>query len=142
MYNSSTNIANKELLSEVSRSYKREIYKAMQNHQKNMLKQIKNLKNKEPRMYWKVLNGKKKTNIKASLDDLRDHFKNVYDDDDVIVNNNQNDNDEHVESDPVLDKLFTVHEIKCSIRNIKCGKSAGTDGIVNEYLKHSPDIFI
>ncbi len=100
------------------------------------------MKSSEPKKYWKLLNGKKKTNIKASLDDLREHFKNIYDDDDVnnVHNVNQNNNDELVELDPGLDKLFTIEEIKCAIRKLKCGKSSGTDGIVNEYLKHSPDI--
>ena len=41
-----------------------------------------------------------------------------------------------------LDQVFTIEEIKSAIRKLKCGKSADTDGIVNEYIKHSPELFL
>ena len=41
-----------------------------------------------------------------------------------------------------LDRPFTIKEVKIIIENLKTGKAAGHDGIVNEALKEAPDSFV
>ena len=46
------------------------------------------------------------------------------------------------ESDDILNVHITEFEISKAIRDLKLGKAAGHDGILNEYLKNATDILM
>lgn len=106
----------------------------MQNEQTKLRNKIKQLRSNDVKKYWKIINGKKKSNVRASLNDLRGHFKSIYNDDIPNLIDNDNINVSNVQSEDSyseLDRLFTTDEVKCAIKNLKNGKAAGTDGIIN-----------
>lgn len=98
---------------------------------------MRNLSEKQPKHYWKILNGlkrRKKANP-PDLNDLYNYFKDLntsdYNDEDIPPNvifqneNNQN----------CLNAAFTEAEILRCIKNLKNNKSPGLDGVLNEYIK-------
>ena len=61
-----------------SRVYKRCIRRSVVKHRRTEANRIRNLKTTSPEEHWKILNGNKsKTDVKVSLDDLMEHFKNL-----------------------------------------------------------------
>ena len=78
MYNKNKTEHNKRKLKQVSKEYKNVIYKSQKQHKANRINKLRNLKNSNPREYWKILNtNKPKTTVKANLTDLYNYFKFV-----------------------------------------------------------------
>ena len=91
----------------------------------------------DPKKFWKVLKGNKKRNDKTEID-FHDHFKklairdtslNDVGQDEVERLSEMEDNIVHD-----LDKEVTIDELEKAIKDLKKGKSAGSDGIVNEFI--------
>ena len=101
-----------------SRVYKRCIRRSVVKHRRTEANRIRNLKTTDPKEYWKILNGNKsKADVKVSLDDLMEHFKNLNKD------NNEPDNTlgNSINSDinVLLDKEITKEEILTVLKNLK-----------------------
>ena len=124
-----------------SRVYKRCIRRSVVKHRRTEANRIRNLKTTNPKEYWKILNGNKsKTDVKVSLDDLMEHFKNLNKD------NNEPDNTlgNSINSDinVLPDKEITNEEILTVVKNLKNNKACGLDNINNEYIVQSMYYFL
>ena len=75
------NEASKVDRQQASKAYKREINKQFRLFNSKMHKKLRVLKNKDPKEYWKILNGskseKKAAHAKLKLDTFTEHFKNL-----------------------------------------------------------------
>ena len=109
-----------------------------------MIKLLRELKDKAPRHYWKILKGYKREHINVPLQSFKDHFANL------AVNFESG-----IDTDvpPVVDDIrnldtstlnqpFTENEIRSFVKTLKNNKAAGIDGILNEFIKHTIDLLI
>ena len=95
------------------------------------------MQSNNPKEYWRYLNSlnKSQTGKGPPIHDFYDYFKKInssqntdnYDPSQMGFNENDN--------NQILNTPITDNEINLAIRNLKSGKSAGLDGIVNEYIK-------
>ena len=110
-------------------------------YNKILHEKLRNIKDKKPREYWKLLNPKKhKTNNSININSLHGHFKSLNE-----HSNNENinicANDIQDEGDEILNNDFTIIEINKLINKLKNNKSSGIDNIINEFLKYSPESY-
>ena len=104
------------------------------------------MRNSNPREYWKLLNSNKpKDDIKASLEDLYNYFKNI--------NNIEYTHDQTTQT-PLFDTEIehslneqinlpiTETETTDAIKTLKNNKSSGMDNIKNEQIKASCNLMI
>lgn len=83
---------------------------------------------------------KKKKDISIDLQVLYDHFKNMnmnVENDDIDIDVNLNNLSPEIEE--LINSHITGDEIKRVVKKLKNGKSAGYDGILNEYIKYTLD---
>ena len=104
------------------------------------MEKIRNLKSTNPKQYWKILNSNKqnKNNTLPDLTSLYDHFKTLNknsDNPEISINNN-------TRSEPDLDKEFSDEEILQAIKTLKKNKATGNDGVLNEYICSTINIFL
>ncbi|MEW8547774.1 MAG: reverse transcriptase family protein, partial [Candidatus Thiodiazotropha sp.] len=105
-------------------------------------KKLRNMQYKSPKEYWKYLNSlnnNKKPRPQPTIGEFYEHYKNLNEnkyDSDNDINMHLNDTDE------ILNSYITSDEIRKCINNLKNGKSAGGDHILNEYLKSTKEIFL
>ena len=123
------------------KSYRKFINRKRHKFNKNLHKQLRDLKNSKPKEYWNLLNPKmrKRTN-EIGIKPLYDHFKILND----VINENSEDfdsNDISVEGDEELNKEFTHDEIIKLINKLKNNKSCGIDNAINEFIISSPSVF-
>ena len=132
---------NEETMKNEYKSYRKFINRKRHKFNKNLHKQLRDLKNSKPKEYWNLLNPKmrKRTN-EIGIKPLYDHFKILND----VINENSEDfdsNDISVEGDEELNKEFTHDEIIKLINKLKNNKSCGIDNVINEFIKFSPNEF-
>ena len=145
-YNRNKTEENKNNLKTVSKNYKTTLSKALKKHKSDKIDKIRNLRNSSPREYWKLLNSNKpKDDIKASLEDLYNYFKNI--------NNIEYTHDQTTQT-PLFDTEIehslneqinlpiTETEITDAIKTLKNNKSSGMDNIKNEQIKASCNLMI
>ena len=78
LYNKYKNEHYKNLLKQVSREYKSTINQSINKFKTDKINQLKSIKNKNPKAYWKVINSADKTEQPtAPLHELYDFFKHV-----------------------------------------------------------------
>lgn len=126
-----------------SREYKKEVKKANAKHKRQFINNLRNLKSSNPKLYWNILQDKSKDKSPVTLHDFYQHFKNVSQNPGETQHSFQ-DIDPH-SSNPSnlnlnydsLNAPFTEDELLARIRNLKNGKAAGNDYIINEFIKHS-----
>ena len=137
------NTENSEALKTKSKAYKKELAKTIAISNKKLAKQLRNLKDKNPKQYWKILQGNKKENINIATETLKEHFENLAVELGDIENLPPQDNANVRELDTsALNQSFTETEIRNFVKNLKNNKAAGIDRILNEFIKHSIDIMI
>ena len=109
-----------------------------------LLKKLNNLKSKDPKQYWKLLQNNKQEVINVPLDIFKDHFEKLAVEEELV---------EGVELPTVADSFgnldtnalnqpFSETEIRNVVKNLKNNKAAGIDNILNEYIKHSLDLML
>ena len=120
--------------------------KTLKKHKGDKIDKIRNLRNSNPREYWKLLNSNKpKDDIKASLEDVYNYFKNI--------NNIEYTHDQTTQT-PLFDTEIehslneqinlpiTETVITDAIKTFKNNKSSGMDNIKNEQIKGSCNLMI
>jgi exonuclease III len=138
VYRKTPNKCNLDNLRAKSKVYKKAVKKHKDESHKQFISHLKNLKGNDPKMYWNIINAKKKGDVKASVQSLYDHFKELSDKVDDIendINESQNLNLD-VSS---LNCIITADEIVKLAKKLKNNKAAGIDQIKNEYIKFSMD---
>ena len=129
-----------------AKAYKKKIMVIRRKFYKDLNKNLRNLKSKNPKEYWNILN--KATDInntqigKISLDTFMSYFKKLGSKDGEVVNkdliknldppSNLNKQNEDINRD------FTIDEIIAMVKKAKNNKAYGFDNIINEFLKYCP----
>ena len=141
-YNRLRNHSTYNIMIEKSRKYKREIKRVKNKETINVVKQLRENKDKDPKSYWKILKGNKKNNeIPIELDKLYEHFKALSSENENEVGQENIECETNVcDSSPILNRPITDDEVKKCISKLKNNKSAGIDGILNEHIKSTQDI--
>lgn len=136
---------------------KRRAYVEERRKYKNMLQQKKNdydqarlaqlkMSIKDPKAFWQTVRSINRKSIiynSITKEQWYDHFFHVFND---VQDQPDTDYPPFDEADEEAEPLFTDaisrEEVKASIGNLKAGKSAGPDQIVNEMLKQGSDVVI
>ena len=125
-----------------SKNFKKVMNKYILLYKIDKAKKLRNMQYKSPKEYWKYLNSlnnNKNPRPQPTIAEFYEHYKNINDnkyDNDMDINMHLNDSDE------ILNSYITSDEIRKCINNLKNGKSAGGDFILNEYLKSTKEIFL
>lgn len=105
---------------------------------------LNNLAKNNPKSFWKSIKSQYKqrnTSPDVNINDLYEHFSNLYDNRQV---NDNSSNEQHNEDiniyDEDLDTTITEIEVKHAILSQSNGKSPGTDQLIPELFKSSCDI--
>ena len=123
------------------REYKAGIDKAKLEHRRLFVHKLRKHKHTNSRNYWKLLGEKKKNKANIPLNLLKGYFEKVYKDtsDDSVdsgeIDFNSNLPDWY--NDPI-----SKDEIMKAIKELKCNKAHGIDGVLNEYIKCTADLMI
>ncbi|KAK3094317.1 hypothetical protein FSP39_000277 [Pinctada imbricata] len=143
MYYRNKNVENKLRMNEASKSYKKTMNKYIRQHKKNMEDILRNLRSKFPKENWKILNGfRKKGDIKADLNELFDYFKTVNETSESGNEGIVTENDAQESLNEILNDDISIEEIKTGIAKLKTGKSAGIDGVINEFIINTNDTLL
>lgn len=134
---------NQTKLRESSKAYKQTMNKYILRYKCKTRRQLRSLKQKQPKDFWKLLNSleKRKSNENITLDSLYQYFKNLNSTGDT----EGPDNDIHFDINDdyeILNGSITTDEIRKSALNLRNNKSPSNDHIVNEYIKNTLDIFL
>ena len=123
------------------REYKPGINRAKLEHRRLFVHKLRKHKQTNYRNYWKLIGEKKKNKANTPLNLLKDHFEKVNKDtsDDSVdsgeIDFNSNLPDRY--NDPI-----SKDEIMKAIKELKCNKAHGIDGVLNEYIKCTADLMI
>ena len=141
LYNKNKNNGNFINKKASEKAYKKVLDKSIKKYRKDMKKKMKNMKTKNPKEYWRLLNnGPRQRQPNIPLELLHDFFKNL---------NSMGDRDEgpvlhddNIQNNEVLNSEITGEEILKCISKLKNNKASGDDKIVNEYIKASADLLL
>ena len=128
----------KTVANNCSNAFKKFLASKRQEFYKNLNAKLKNLKNSNPREYWKILNGcaeGKKIKEKISLEVFHEHFKKLSDTIPSGLNHNHTVPDQPNPPNPLLNDPITLKELSDFLDSAKNGKACGPDHIKNEFLK-------
>ena len=134
-FNKSDN--NKMILKQASKIYKKTMRKNYVKFKKYQVRKLKELKYKNPKTYWKILNGNKQEAIKCSTEHLFDFFKTVNSGDYDGENGNvdlSNIDAQNIDNDEINGRI-TLNEILENVKKLKTNKSCGIDSVLNEHIK-------
>ena len=130
----------KEDIHEKSKVYKKQLRTSFHKYQSKFIKKLKSLKSKDPKVYWKIINGstleKQAESAKLSSEVFLAHFQGINDgvESSADVLSGTPDNAVHHYSH-ILEDLFSEEEVTNCIKNLRNNKACGSDGITNEFLK-------
>ena len=113
------------------RNYKLYLKRCRYNYYKNLGLKLHDLKTKNSKQFWKIIDNKNNSNnVSANFDDLFEHFKNLNatDLDEFSLPNTQSN------SNSIINNDFTEDEICNGIKKLKCNKACGIDNIANEFI--------
>lgn len=139
------------LLSNKHKEYKKFINKKENSFRINIGKKLRELKSTYSKGYWSLLGNDSKPHREnnISLGDFKDHFQKL----NQIYRDVQSDfnpaqmlkpaqNFPHNFDLQQLNRDFTTTDIQRLIKKLKNGKSPGSDNIIAEYLKNSPETLV
>ena len=146
LYNRFKNEINKKQLLDCSKQYKQTTNKAYNDYQLQLENKLRNTSKYNGKDFWKILNrfakNKKDDQSNISIETLYDYFKNL--NTNIDNDNNNIDIDINIDNlspeiEDILNSPITADEIKSVVQKLKNGKSAGSDNILNEYIKYTLD---
>ena len=123
------------------KEYKTFISNRQKEYNKSLHKNLRELRTRNPREYWKILKnaeGPVKKEAKVSMGGFERHFTQLSKGNDE--NNTPNFDPRTIShaTNQEINVVFTFEEVSLNIRNLKNDKSEGHDFIKNEYLKFCP----
>ena len=142
-YKLTKNAQNATSRSRASKEYKKVMNLKFRNYQADFIKKLRNLKNSDPRNYWKILNGtsseKHETSSRISCEVFLEHFKGI-----SGISDDENANAGPMDygldgENSSLNRLFSQEEVKTCLRKLKNNKACGIDQVINEFLKAAED---
>ncbi|MCW4346540.1 MAG: reverse transcriptase domain-containing protein [Candidatus Thiodiazotropha endolucinida] len=140
LYKFNKSNANKESLKNASNAYKNTMKQNYTKFKRYNIKKLRGLKNSNPKIYWKIINGKKQESVKATVENLFDYFKKVNSGGGTAygVQGNIPINMRHTNEE--INRRITLDEITKQIRKLKNNKAGGIDCLINEHLKSTVDL--
>ena len=144
-YNLHKNDVTKTHLLNCSKQYKQTTKKAYDDYQFKLESKIRETSKTNGKEFWKILNSfnkcSKDDSNNISLESLYNHFKelntNVDRNDDIVIDIDFN--NLSPEMDELLNSSISADEIRGVVHKLKNGKSAGSDNVLNEYIKYTLD---
>ena len=137
----------KKLLKNTSKQYKSALRKAFKNYNVKKIDALRQLKNSDPKKFWKVLNHNDDNSIpepQVSLDEFHKFFKTLNEhghndnESDIVFNQNEVNGDLNEE----INTEITEQEIITAVKSLKNNKAPGTDDIINEQIKSTITIML
>ena len=130
----------KDSLKAMAKTHKKLLRKERRKFGKELNAKLRLLKSTDPGKYWSIINPRKKSTKMGdlSLDAVWTHFSELNKDDSDVregLTENQMTNE-------IINKLFTIDEIRKHIVTLKKNKSPGMDCILNEFIKNCPENLI
>lgn len=124
----------------IKKKYKKLVKKKHREYKNLIFDEIKRLDPKSKGLFWECLNNlrktKKVTKNDITPDEWDTHFKSLlFDKSETPLENNAQSLDEDCD-DSILNASFTEKEIQQHINKLKTKKAPGSDGILNEMIKH------
>ena len=141
MYNQYKSDYYKNLLKAVSKNYKQTLSMHKKTFQNQKVEKLRQLKNANPKEYWKIIKSTKKpNNIHATLEDLYSFYtKANLNHTNENVDTQQNDETEVLSNEQIneneINQPITEDEIIMVAKTLKNNKTGGVDNIINEHLK-------
>ncbi len=137
----SKSVDDKHTLSQVSKEYKKIINKAYHEYHKELTNKIRNLRSRNLKEYWSIINDKKidKSSqlCKISLEGFTKHFEKLN------SSNEENPLDvTNIQYNNELNREFENEEIIYAINKLKTNKSCGVDEVINEFIRSTVDIML
>ena len=101
-------------------------------------KNLKQLKVKNPKLYWDMIQGNTKGNstVDISVEKFGTFFKNLNVQEEADTSNIRMEN-ENKNPYEELNKPFSDNELKTALKNLKNNKATGEDEVLNEQIKNS-----
>jgi hypothetical protein len=124
-----------------SYEYKRFVNKCKNDYNKELGKNLRNLKTSNPKEYWNILNkhsNKSSTTGNIALESFMAHFKKLSQSDNIDQTDDFNPTGINHSVNENINKAFVLDEVVAVIKKLKCNKACGIDSIINEYLKNCP----
>jgi len=126
-----------------SKDYKKAVQKAKRESTKDLIEKLRNLKSRNSKEYWKLLRSTHNSDIPILIDEFFTHFKELAQDNENVYNGDVGMNTNIPTYDTTqLNGPFTELEISKCIGKLRKGKSAGSDDILNEYIKSTEEIMM
>lgn len=128
-----------------SKMYKKEVKKAKKVHVTALNKQLLQLKNSDPRNFWKLINAKPTfEEIPVPIEELSAHFSKLNTEE--YVNNVDLTNTVDLQPDQIqlgnLNERISNEEIQDVANKLKNNKACGSDLVSNEYIKTSLPVLL
>ena len=147
-YNLNKNDENRKEFLLIKKDFKYHCRITKRKYNRQLAKELENLKNKKPKEFWKLFKHKtsgQSNNSDIELCDFFEHFKTLSSDisieEDTECQNFVNDYD--MKSNECiydeLDEPFTIMEIRKCIKKLGSNKACSTDNIMYEYFKECID---
>ena len=115
----------------------------------NLLNQLSDMNEKDPKVFWKTLDKVKNLDVKENnpinMKNWQEYFKSLLNSDDRKNDMTVNQNSEftpNTHNDCGLNKPCSCKEIKIALKSLKNSKAEGIDLIRNEFLKYGSDIVV
>ena len=128
------------------KEYKKELNKAQSRYQQELKEKMQNLKNNDPKEYWKILKeGSYKEQPDIDFTKLVNFFESLnteLEGENREINIEINKNATNFEQIGILNSPITTDEILKCVKNLKNDKACSDDKIVNEYIKSSIHKFV
>ena len=136
----------KDLAKRAEKEYKKELNKAQSRYQQELKEKMQNLKNNDPKEYWKILKeGSYKEQPDIDFTKLVNFFESLnteLEGENREINIEINENATNFEQIGILNSPITTDEILKCVKNLKNDKACSDDKIVNEYIKSSIHKFV
>lgn len=132
-------------LTKASKVYKKKLNYFINKHNKSKQTELRNLKSKNPKEYWKIINSAdcKKVDSDIELDALYSFFKDLNEQPDSEPDQTTDSIDISIDdNDTILNSPITDTEILKCIKSLKNNKACSNDDIINEYIKNTCNIML
>ena len=131
------NAETKQGLRTKSKDYKKEVKKVIRESKAAVIQKLRNLKSRDTKEFWKILQNSRKSDINLGTNELYEHFKKL-----AGANMDSGEKKLELEEGYVagldtseLNAQLTEAEIVRNIKKLKNNKSAGIDYLLNEHIK-------
>ena len=131
------------------RRYKQTLKKSVITHKSAMKSKLNTLRSKNPKEYWKIINGKpRKRRNDVPLNELYEFFRELNDnadepvDPDYVLSMDEMSILSNIDVNIDINEPISVDEILACVKSLKRNKSCGDDNIFNEYITNSIDIML